>query len=212
MSTPVFPPPGRERAVIAYGEPWRGRLLEEPSGPGESLRRLHTVIRARYGRHRDLRKAASELVEAHAGIEQLAEGEDMASPYWFGRCLCHEDDGAPTMELLDAGLLPFPNDPHGPRPWGIGPEDNIWLLRPGARIAEDIGWMLHLGGNEITLKVRDPRATPARFCSVLPVRIDADPDWNMITQIADACIYAVSSLLAPRTTAATSEAAGDARG
>lgn len=211
MTTPVFTLPARERAVIAYSEPgtWRGRLLEEPGRPGESLRRLHAAIRARYGRHPDLHEVARELIEAHAGIEQLA-GEDVCGRYWFGRCLCHEQDGAPTMELLDAGLLPFPEDPHGPRPWGIDPEENIWLLRPTSHIAEDIGWMLHLGEREITLKVRDPHV-PARFRPVLPVRLDEDPAWPMMTQIADACTYALRSLLAPGPAATTGRADGNAR-
>lgn len=159
MTTPDLPPPGRERAVIAHGGPdsWRGRLLEEPLGPGESLRRLHAAIRARYGRHPDLAELVRTLIEEHAGIEQLAQMEDAQSPYWFGRCPCHEEDGAPTMELIDPGLLPFPQDPHGPRPWGIDPQESIWLLRPGSQISEDLGWMLHLGEREITLKARDRR-------------------------------------------------------
>ena len=170
--------------MIAYGEPWRGRLLEEPLGPGESLRRLHTAVRARYGRHPHLPELVRTLIEEHAGIEYLAADEGRGGPYWFGRCLCHEDDGAPTMELIDAGLLPYPQDPPGLRPWGIDPEESIWLLRPGSQIAEDLGWMLHLGEREITLKARDRREHD-RFTPVLTVRLDEDPAWRMLIQIAD---------------------------
>ena len=205
MTTPDLPPPGRERAVIAYGEPWRGRLLEEPLGPGESLRRLHTAVRARYGRHPHLPELVRTLIEEHAGIEYLAADEGRGGPYWFGRCLCHEDDGAPTMELIDAGLLPYPQDPPGLRPWGIDPEESIWLLRPGSQIAEDLGWMLHLGEREITLKARDRREHD-RFTPVLTVRLDEDPAWRMLIQIADACTYAIRALTTPA--ALTAPAAG----
>jgi len=111
-SEPQQPPSGAVIAVPTGREGFKRRYLHHAPGPVETARILIELFAVRYRTREGLRRATSELIDAHPGgwrhlgaaTTKDREIRPRRAPAPVGACYCHQEDGAPSAVYIQAAL------------------------------------------------------------------------------------------------------------